>query len=295
MGHITLRLLLTALIAVCTMSFAPILIKLLSVNIETIGLVRLLIALLFITPLMVYRRFFSSLSRQDWLALALVGLVFGLHWWTFFYAIKESGASNAAIAMSTFGIHLLLLNWLIHGQSPKLSGGLSILVCFAGCVLVTPEFNLSNDVTAGFLVGVLSAVFYAALPLLHRRIIQLPTLTRTWGQFAFAGLFFCLLWPQTQWHISAPDWYRLLLLGLLCTVISHGLWVKASSELPGVITSSIYYLYVPLTMLQSFLFLDETISHQMLLGAALIIGANLTVVVYPWLKQRLHYGRVQDS
>lgn len=265
------------------MSIAPILIKISSVNIVTIGLARLLIALLFITPLIIYRRLFSTLTFSDWLGLGIVGLVFGLHWWSFFYTIKTAGASMSSIAMSTFGIHLLLMNWLIHGQHPRVMGFFSIIVCIIGCLLVTPEFSLKNPITWGFVVGIASAIFYASLPLLHRRIIHLPTLTRTWGQFAFAGLFFCTLWPQTDWQISSADWYGLIILGLLCTVISHGLWVKASSELPAVITSSIYYLYVPLTILQSYIFLDEAINQRTMIGALLIITANFIVIFYPWL------------
>lgn len=286
MGSSNTRLIAIALLSVCAMSIAPILIKMASINIVTIGLARLLIALFFITPFMFYRQHFSALTGRDWIGLIIVGVVFGLHWWTYFYTIKTAGASMSSIAMSTFGIHLLLMNWLIHQQHPRWIGFFSIAICFTGCLLVTPAFDLSNQITFGFLVGIVSAVFYATLPLLHRRIIHLPTLTRTWGQFAFAGLFFCAFWQQTDWQISSTDWWRLLVLGVLCTVISHGLWVKASSELHGVITSSVYYLYIPLTMLQSFFFLDEDITHTMIVGALLIIGANLLVILYPWLLRK---------
>lgn len=286
MNSSDMRLISLALLSVCAMSIAPILIKLSAVNIVTIAIARLFIALVFITPVIFYRHLFSALKISDWLGLISVGLAFGLHWWSYFYTIKTAGASMSSIAMSTFGIHLLLMNWLIHGQQPRLIGLFSIVICILGCLLVTPQFSLQNPITWGFVVGIVSAIFYASLPLLHRRIIHLPTLTRTWGQFAFAGLFFCTLWPQSDWQISHTDWYGLIILGLLCTVISHGLWVKASSELPAVMTSSIYYLYVPLTILQSFIFLNEAINQRAVIGAVLIISANFIVIFFPWLKAR---------
>lgn len=285
------RLVAIALSAVTAMSMVPVLIKYTQANIETIGTARLLISLVILSPLLLFRKGFSGLRRRDWLWLVFAGLCFGIHWWTYFYAIKVAGAATGAIAMSTFGIHLLLLNWLIHRQTLKPVDMLLVAVCAFGCYLVIPAPSLNDRTTLGFLVGVFSAMLYGAMPLIHRRMIHLSTLVRTWGQFAFAGLFFLLLWPETNWQLAAPDWWSLLVLGTVCTLFAHGLWVKASSELPGLLTGSIHYLYPPMTMVQSWLFLNERITGGMIAGALMIISANLVLIASPWWRlQRRRTG-----
>ena len=286
MGDTNPRLIAVALLAVTAMSLVPVLIKFTSANIETIGTARLGISLLALTPLMLFNRAFRGLTAGDWAWLVTAGLCFGLHWWTYFYAIKAAGAAAGAIAMSTFSIHLLLLNRIVHRHPVRLLDGLLVAVCILGCYLVVPAPSIDRGATLGFLVGVFSAFLYGAMPLMHRRIIHLPTTTRTWGQFAFAGLFFLALWPGTDWQLSNADWWALLVLGTVCTLFAHSLWVKASSELPGIVTSSIHYLYPPMTVAQSYVFLGERMTFATLLGTALIIGANLILLVAPWVRLR---------
>ncbi|MFA5494141.1 MAG: DMT family transporter [Porticoccaceae bacterium] len=286
MGQISTRLIVIALLSVTAMSLVPVLIRFTSANIETIGTARLAISLVALTPLVLFTGQLRRPTRGDWGWLMAAGLCFGLHWWTYFYAIKSAGAAAGAIAMSTFGIHLLLLNRIVHRHPVRLLDGLMVALCIVGCYLVVPEPSIDSRATLGFLVGVFSAFLYGAMPLMHRRIIHLPTTTRTWGQFAFAALFFLALWPETDWQLTPADWWALLVLGTLCTLFAHALWVKASTELPGIITSSIHYLYPPMTVVQSYFFLGETITVATVAGTALIIGANLVLLAAPWLRLR---------
>ncbi|MCV6614225.1 MAG: DMT family transporter [Cellvibrionaceae bacterium] len=276
------HLLLTAITAVLTMSLVPVLIKSVAANEVTIGLGRLFIALLCISPLVFARAGFAGLNRRAWLGLLVIGLCFGLHWLAYFYSIKTAGAAVAAIAVSTYGVHLLLLNSLFKGHKVTALEWALILVCVFGCYLVVPSVNLADTVTLGLLAGLFSAVLYAAMPLLHQRVAEVPTLTRAWGQFAFAALFFLPFWGLSDWQLGRVDYFKLLALGLVCTVVAHGLWVKASTELPPVFTAVIYYLYVPMAMLLSALFLDELISLPMATGATLIISANIGLALISW-------------
>lgn len=277
------RLLALALLAIGTMSLVPVLVKSISANAATIGLVRIAIFLLAMTPLLLWRAQLRGLSARDWRALALVGLVFGLHWWTYFLAIKSAGAALGAIAMSTYGIHLLLLNaW--HYRLPLRPLDLcAVCLCLVGCYLVAPVGSVSGQALWGFWLGVLSGFLYALLPLLHQHNSHLGTLPRTWGQFAFAGLVFVALLGEAEFALPATDWWLLLVLGLVCTLLSHSLWVKASTELPAVYTSTVYYLYAPIAMVLSALLLGEPIGLSMIAGALLIIGTNVALL---WWRAR---------
>ena len=286
MARQSILLILVALAGVTFMSLVPVLIKSTQASPVTIGIARLSIAFSLITPFFLWRERLFSLSARTWMYLSLIGLVFGLHWWAFFFGIKTSGAATSAIAQSMFGIFLLLLNgWLKH-QRVSLLQWLAIATCVFGCILVSPTPSLNDKVFLGFIVGLFSAFLYALLPLLHQQVAEQSTLVRTWGQFTFAGLFFLFLWPQSDWDLESKDWKILVTLGTVCTLLAHALWVKASTELPGIFTSAIYYLYVPFTMIQSLMFLDESITWMMTLGATMIIMANLVILLMPVLKER---------
>ncbi len=273
--------LLAALLAVVSMSLVPVLIRSSDANEFTIGLVRLAIAVTLVSPYIWWRQT-PNLSVKQWLGLLVVGLVFGTHWLLYFISIKWSSASIAAIAVSTYGIHLLLLQWLIKKQAIKPLEWVAVFLCFIGCILVAPSFTLSNQITLGLLIGIVSGFFYACLPLMHQNLMAIPTFTRAWGQFTFALLIFLPSIPWSNWELSTSDWWGLIVLGVVCTVIGHSLWVKSSSELPAIITSLIYYLYVPIAMVSSFVFLRESITLTMVAGAGCIIVANVFTAFMAW-------------
>lgn len=282
MSTLPLRLLAVALIAITCMAFVPVLVKSTSANEATIGLVRLAIAVSIFSPLIYWWRSYRGLSRRDWGMLIVIGLVFGGHWLTYFYSIKLATASLAVTGISTYGIHLLVLNWLFNGTRFSIGNWLAIAVCFIGCLLLAPELSLGNEVTLGLLIGVASGLLYAALPLLHQRLQHIPTPTRAWGQFTFALLVFLPLSGNTDWQLTTTDWWQLLALGVVCTVVAHSLWVKVSTELPAMLISTVYYLCIPLSMVLSLLFLGEPITLQKSIGALLIISANLSQSLLPW-------------
>ena len=279
------RLLAIALTAVFAMSLVPVLVRSVSSNEVTIGAIRIAMALLFLTPILLVKGTLKGLSLRDWLSMGLVGLVFASHWWTYFYAIKNSSAALAAIALSTYGIHLVIISWVFGGHKIAPIDLCAVAVSFTGCILVTPELDLNNDMTWGFIVGVLSGMLYAMLPLIHQRMAHIPTMTRSWGQFAFAGVFFLMLWPQIEWPSNSGDWWPLAVMGIVSTLIGHTLWVKASTELPPVVTSTTYYFYIPIAMALSFVFLDEEITPIMIAGATMIVGANIALAIMPLLKR----------
>ena len=285
MNTISPQLIITALVSVSTMALVPVLVSSVAANEVTIGLVRVGIACMVLTPLLLWHKSFKPLTRKDWFFMLLIGMIFGLHWWTYFYAIKNSTPSLGALSLTTYGIHLVWINWLVSAQRPKLSDVLAVLLCLCGCIMVVPSADIENQVTQAFLVGVFSGLLYALLPFLHKKVQHLPTTVRSWGQFSFAGLFFLFFWPETDWQLSMSDWQLLIILGVVSTLIAHTLWVKVSTELPSILVSAFYYLYIPIAMTLSYFFLDEPMTVAKLLGATLIVASCLLGIILPAIRK----------
>ena len=288
MKTISPQLIITALISVSTMALVPVLVSSVAANEVTIGLVRVVIACLVLTPILLWRKSFNQLTQKDWLFMLLIGMIFGLHWWTYFYAIKNSTPSLGALSLTTYGIHLVWINWLVSAQRPKLSDVLAVLLCLCGCIMVVPSADIENQVTQAFLVGVFSGLLYALLPFLHKKVQHLSTTVRSWGQFSFAGLFFLFFLPETDWQLSMSDWQLLIILGVVSTLIAHTLWVKVSTELPSILVSAFYYLYIPIAMTLSYFFLDEPMTAAKLLGATLIVASCLLGIILPAIRKSVN-------
>lgn len=284
MKSVSPQLIIIALISVSTMALVPVLVSSVAANEVTIGMTRVLIACAVLTPVLLWHKNLKGLTAKDWLAMLAIGMVFGLHWWTYFYAIKNATPSLGALSLTTYGIHLVWINWVISAQAPKLSDVLAILLCFCGCIIVVPSADMANHVTQAFLVGVLSGFLYALLPFLHQKVNHLSTTVRSWGQFSFAGVFFLFFWPQTDWQLNIYDWQLLLILGVVSTLIAHTLWVKVSTELPSILVSAFYYLYIPIAMVMSYIFMDEAMTTNKLLGATLIVTSCLIGIIFPALR-----------
>ncbi len=276
-----------AVISTLIMGTVPLWVKAVNTNAVTIGLVRLIITVSILSCIIVIGKYFKQIkSRRDWFYLIVIGIFFGSHWLFYFLSIKLSTASLGAISISTFGIQLLLLNWIFKGQRIQLFDALTVLICFAGCLLVVPEFKFESAATLGMLLGVLSAFLYACLPLLHQNIQHLSTMTRTWGQSTFGFIIFLPLAGYSEWNLNFNDWIMLGILGIFCTFIAHSMWVKSSTELPGVITSLVYYLYLPMAIFLSVIFLNESLNIKMILGASLILTANIVQSLLAWKRNQ---------
>lgn len=266
------------LIAVFLFGITPIFIKEVSANAVTIGIIRLTIAASFLFFLARAKNL-RNLSKKDWRGLLLIGLVFGAHWVTYFTSVKLSTPSMAILSVSSFGIHMIILNWLIKKQAPQAVDLIAVGLALVGILLIVPEFSLENDLTAGILVGLVSAFFFALLPFLQQKNQHIPSLTRAFGQYLFAMIVFAALVSESNWNLTEQDWWYLAILGVLCTVGAHTLWLRASTVLPPTNISLIFYLGTPIAMISSYFFLNEEMNTAKIIGALLIISANVLKIV----------------
>lgn len=262
------------LLAVFLFGITPIFIKEVSANAVTIGIVRLVIGTSFLYFLAKNKQL-HQLKRKEWQALVLIGFLFGVHWLTYFISVKLSTPSMAILSVSSFGIHMIYLNVLIKKTRPTWANLGTTVLALAGVYLILPDFDLTNDLTTGILVGLASAFFFALLPFVQQQYYQIDAMNRAFGQYAFALPVFLIFMGETEWNLSQLDWGYLLILGFVCTVGAHTLWLRATTLLPTAHTSLIFYLGTPIAMISSALFLGESMTLAKISGACLIIGANI--------------------
>lgn len=262
------------LIAVFLFGITPIFIKEVSANAFTIGIVRLVIGVSFLYFLAKPSKL-KQLKKAEWRALLWIGLLFGAHWVTYFISVKMSTPSMAILSVSSFGLHMIWLNWAIRKTKPRAVDVIAVLIAVVGIYFIIPDFHLKNNITSGILIGLVSALFFAVLPFVQQRHQHIDSMSRAFGQYSFALIVFLLFTTETNWNLTQLDWIYLAILGLVCTVGAHTLWLRSSTILPTSTTSLIFYLGTPIAMFTSYIFLNEEMSANKLIGAGLIISANV--------------------
>lgn len=265
-----------AALSLILMAGVPVCIKFTSADIYTIGFFRLSVAvvliLIFLSPL---RNIARTINRSMVQSLVLIGGVFALHWFSYFTSIKMSTASMGILGTSTYGIHLIFLGWIFRNNKPGVFDVFAVIIAITGTWLVVPEISLSNRTTAGLLIAIFSGFCFALLPILHQKNQHIPDGLRMFGQLFGAWVVFLFFLPATHWELDQNDWWALLYLAVPGTFITHWLWIRVTTRISTTITSIIFYLIIPMTMLISHFWLNEPMPLEKISGAVLIVSGNL--------------------
>lgn len=270
----------SALVATVLFGSVPGCVRLVQLDSIALGIVRLVLGSVGMAAVLAAQRRgsvrqFSAEVRREWPVMAAIGILFGLHWLTFFLSIKVGSASIGTLAFSTYGAQLPLLGWAFGFGRPRAAALIGAGLALVGTWLCKPTDGWDGAAAAGLAIGVLSGASYALLPLLHQRHAHMDHEIRTWAQFMFALPVFGVLAPWSQWSMSWSDFWLVIHLGLVVTLIGHLLWVKATTELPIETTSLLSYLQVPVTLAMNWLIVADEMPPAMLAGATLIVLANM--------------------
>jgi drug/metabolite transporter (DMT)-like permease len=275
-----IRLVLSCICAVLLLASVPVVIKLVQAGPWTIAIARLLLGAICVGIYGWWRRDYRKLSRGQVTALAFMGFCFGAHWITYFYSIKLSSPSLAMVALSSYGPCLIIWGRVFLGERIYANDALAIGFALIGTLLCVPKFSFNDGLTAGFLLGVLSGMIYALLPILQKRTASYPVTLKAFGQFSFALLAFLPFLGYTDWQLGKQDWIGLLFLGIVGTFIAHSLWVSVTTQLSTIMTSVLSYAQIPVAMFLSMIFLGEVLHWQLLVGALLIVCGNIFSIIF---------------
>lgn len=218
-------------------------------------------------------------TAQSRMLLVALGLCFGAHWWTYFESIQRSSATLGILALGTYGLHVTWMGAVFSDRRPGAREWMAVALSAFGAWVCLPTPKTDAGAFVGFLLGMLSGLFYAALPLLHQRQKTLSLPTRGAAQFSFAWLLFLPFAPIEDWHLRPEDWAVLGILGVFCTFVAHNLWISITTEVRPATSGLLYYLAIPITMLLETFVLNEPPQVSQLIGAALILSGNASGLI----------------
>ena len=279
------------MVAACGFSFKAILVKLAYPHgVDAVTLLALRMA--FALPVFLWVGFAASrnapaLSRRDWIAVALLG-VLGYYGASIldFLGLKYISAGLERLILFTYPTLTLLLGVVLHGRAITRREGLALALCYAGIaaafthdlqfagdtavVWIGGGFVLASSVSyAGYLSG--SAGMIAKLGAARfTALAMLVSTAATGGHFLATQPLAALVQPWPVYALGAA-------MGLFCTVLPVFAQSAAIRRIGSGQAALVGMVGPLLTILLAWLLLDEGFSTAQMVGVALVIAGVAAV------------------
>ena len=215
-------------------------------------------------------------SKRDFGIFILLGGILSFHWMTFFHAIQISTVAVGLITFSTFPVFVTFMEPFFFRERLRIFDILTAALVFCGLILVIPSLDFDNHISRGALWGTLSGFTFALLSILNRRYVRIYSpLVITFYQNAFATLILLPFLSPGSGSIGSKDLVLLALLGVFCTALSHGLFIKGLKTIRAQLASVTAGLEPVYGILFAFLLLGEVPSLRVALGGIIILGTTV--------------------
>jgi drug/metabolite transporter (DMT)-like permease len=219
----------------------------------------------------------ENLRLANWRDLGFLlvgGFALGAHWVTYFESIRVSTVAVGILALHTYPVMTAIAEPLCFRERLSAIDVVLAIVVMAGVAVLVPTASLDSAITRGVLLGLLSAVCFAARNLVTRRAVTVYGGARvTFYQLlgVALGLFPLALWRGEP--ISLRSGGQLLMLGVFFTALPHTLYTSSLAHLKARSTGIIATLLPVYGALAAAFFLGEVPSTRTLVGGAIILGA----------------------
>lgn len=250
-------------------------------NVPTLLLLRFTLAALFLLSfILVSRRNFSGLRAKELFYIFLLGGVCHTISSTFYFtAIRYITASLATMILYIYPIFVVLMDCMLKRQKPTLLNVLSVVISFAGVLLILgASYGVVDDI--GVLLALGAALGTSIFVIMGNRIVkQVAPLTVTAFVNLFAGvgiLITSTFTTSVDFSFRPAAWPYIVGLALFSTVIAM-LALFRGLEIIGPVRTSILSMSEPLfTMFGSVILFQERLTAvQFIGGATVIVGAVL--------------------
>jgi len=273
--------------AIWSSSFMWIKIAVQEVGPITLVAFRVLFGLLFGIVIIFIQRVQLPRSFREWSPLLLLGITnVAIPFFLISWGEQSIDSAVAAILDATVPLFTILIaHYLLHDDKMTLPKVLGLLIGFAGVIIL-----MSKDIGASFgsLLGqfavVLASAFYAGSAVFARKTTEdTPGILRSAGPLISATVVMWLATFFVESPVEIPQlgitWIALLFLGILGSGLAFVLAYYLIHKIGPTRTSMVTYLFPLGGVILGVAFLNEELSWQLLVGAALIV---VSLVVANW-------------
>ncbi len=219
-----------------------------------------------------------------------IGVIVGIHWITFFGAVKYSNASVCLVCMATTSFFTAILEPIILKQKIKKVEILLGLLIIPGMALIVRSLDFS--MWTGVALGLTSALLAALFSIFNKKLVdQADPMSITFLELGSAWLSISLILPlyfyqnpETAFWPQQMDWVYLLILALLCTTLAYVLSLRALKYISAFASNltvnlePVYGIILAAVLLKE----NEELTEGFYWGCSIIL---LAVFCYPLLNR----------
>jgi drug/metabolite transporter (DMT)-like permease len=272
-------------------SIFPILIKLQLAPGLISAFYRMLFALLLLLPYMLVTKKFK-LPQKKYLVLALIcGVLFASDVAVWNIAIQESSATQASLLTNLSPLWVGIISYVFLKVKPATNFWIGTAVALFGmAMLVGFKFFLELDFDNAFILAVLSGIFYSIYLLVSKKALtHIDVLSFMTISLLASSLYLaiaCLVMNEPFTGFSNMGWLVLVLQAVVCQLMAWLSISYATQHMRATRVSLSLLSQAVLTAILAWLFLDEKITINMIIGGLiLLIGIRITFYTNTlWIK-----------
>ncbi len=241
--------------------------------------VRVVLAAAFLVPILMMRSGFADLKAYWKPIFALGTLNTALPFCLFAYSTLYLTGGFAAIINATSPLFGAIVAWLWLSDRLGASRIAGLVIGFAGVViLVWDKISLTFEGTGpAVLAAMLGAALYGVAANYTKRYLSgvAPLAVSTGSLIAAALLLFpaaVWLWPSDP--VSTRAWLAVVVMGIASTAIAYLLYFHLIANVGPARAISVTYLIPGFAVLFGALFLDESLTLNMIIGCAVILAGT---------------------
>lgn len=219
-------------IAVFLAGFTGVLGVLITLNEGLLVWYRIFITVATLAFLLPVRKQLEKISFASAIKLLLIGFLIALHWSCFYGSIKYSNVSIGLICIASVGVFTAILEPILTSKKFSVVEVLLGLMCLLGIYLI---FHFDSRYRTGIIIGLISAILAASFSVLNKKYVEIAS-SKTMMFYELVGGLFILtllmpfylkLFPTKHILPSLSDFFWLLILSWLCTVLAMDLFLQA--------------------------------------------------------------------
>ncbi|GAB3018749.1 DMT family transporter [Cyclobacterium sediminis] len=231
--------------------------------------------------------------RVRWNALLkflVTGGLIGAHWILFFWAAQVSTASVCLAGMATCSLWTAIIEPIVNKQAIKWYEVLLGLIVIVGLIVI---FKFESGYSLGLFLAVVSALLSACFTVINGRLTKshspfIITFYEMIGAFVLTTVFipFYINWfaeAGFSWVPKGLDWFWLLVLSQVCTVIAFTLSVNLMKRLTAFAVNLTVNMEPVYGILLAFIIFGEKekMTPEFYLGTLIILAS---VCIYPLIR-----------
>ena len=251
----------------------------------TAGL-RVLIATLFLLPLLIFRGHSQSL-REHWKLVLLVGITnSAIPFVCFSFALQSITVGLSSLLNATVPLFGAVIAWVWLSDRPSGSRIVGLAIGFLGvAMLAWDKASFKPDASGlssgwGVLACLLACICYGISASFTKRFLGgLPSLVTSTGSQLGAAL---ALLPFTIWYwpnheVSMKAWGAVITLGVVCTGFAYFLFFRLIERAGPAKTLSVTFAIPVFAVLYGVVLLGETVTPWMVgCGLVIVLGTTLS-------------------